>query len=313
MELTEDVKGLKSALEGIEKLLQTVIATQDLIQQSLSTLLMRVDNLERVQIRQDPAPGVPWFSGQGTSTPTLYQQQPFSPAVCSGHNQTSSPSTPVSAVHCRQLTPAPLEFGLSPQAAHTPYQYQSIATGAIPQFSQSPHVPSLPTPDPDYTNQASSTLPVHDVHQVPSTSHHGENPGLPSSAIPVGCPAPLPLRNVGKEGRITLDSCEIQKGMLRSVDAVVCSSHHLCNAKKLPTLAVKLAKEAVFGNDVLKKCTVAGERGFPGLPVRELEELKRILLMQLPQFWNTPLQFEPIWKNCCDSIGQACKRLRACN
>ena len=109
MELTEDVKGLKSALEGIEKLLQTVIATQDLIQQSLSTLLMRVDNLERVQVRQDPAPGVPWFSGQGTSTPTLYQQQPFSPAVCSGHNQTSSPSTPVSAVHCRQLTPAPLE------------------------------------------------------------------------------------------------------------------------------------------------------------------------------------------------------------
>ena len=108
----------------------------------------------------------------------------------------------VSAIHCRQLTPAPLEFGLSPQAAHTPYQYQSIATGAIPQFSQSPHVPSLPTPDPDYTNQASSTLPVHDVHQVPSTSHHGENPGLPLSAVPVGCPAPLPLRNVGKEGSL---------------------------------------------------------------------------------------------------------------
>ena len=263
MELTDDVKGLKSALEGIEKLLPTVTATQDLIQQSLSTLLLHVDSLERVRVR---APGVSWFSGQGTSTPTLYQQQPFSPAVSSGHNQISSPSTPVSAIHCRQLTLASLEFGLSPQAAHTSYQYQSSATGAIPQFSQSPHVPSLPTID---HIQASSTLPVHNVHQVPSTSHHGENPGLPSSAVPVGGQLHY-LLGMWERKEGSLDSSEIQKEMLRSVDAVVCSSHYLCNAKKLSTLAVKLAKDAVFGNDVLKKCTVAGERGFPGLPVREL-------------------------------------------
>ena len=31
--------------------------------------------------------------------------------------------------------------------------------------------------------------------------------------------------------------------------------------------------------------------------------------MQFPQFWPSPIEFEPLWKDCVDSIRQACKRL----
>ena len=81
-------------------------------------------------------------------------------------------------------------------------------------------------------------------------------------------------------------------------------------ASKVKTLAMKLASESIFGDDVLFQCTVAGDRDLPGLPVRELAQLKKIILLQLPQFWQTPYQFEPVWKDCLISIGQACKRLR---
>ena len=79
---------------------------------------------------------------------------------------------------------------------------------------------------------------------------------------------------------------------------------------KASTLAVKLAKEAFFGDNVLVRCTVAGGREFPGLPQKEMQELKGVMLRQFPQFWQAPVQFELTWKDCCESIGQACKRLR---
>ena len=126
----------------------------------------------------------------------------------------------------------------------------------------------------------------------------------------VSCPTPLPVRNNPKIGKTILDSSEIDTTGLKSVESVICSSHHLCNTAKLSTLAVKLSRDAFFGDKILARCTVAGEREYPGLPITELEQLKRVLLMQLPQFWMTPMQFEPIWKHCCEAIGQACKRLR---
>ena len=73
---------------------------------------------------------------------------------------------------------------------------------------------------------------------------------------------------------------------------------------------MKQAKEAGFGDNVLVRCKVAGDRGFPGLPHKEMQELKGLMLRQFPQFWQVPVQFELTWKDCCESIGQACKRLR---
>lgn len=76
------------------------------------------------------------------------------------------------------------------------------------------------------------------------------------------------------------------------------------------TLAVKLAREAIFGDKVLIRCTVMGERELPGLPATELMELKRMLFKQFPQLWAARHEFEPLWKVCVEAIGQACKRLR---
>ena len=43
---------------------------------------------------------------------------------------------------------------------------------------------------------------------------------------------------------------------------------------KIATLAVKIAKEAIFGDKILVRCTVLGEQVYPGLPVQEVNELK---------------------------------------
>ena len=79
---------------------------------------------------------------------------------------------------------------------------------------------------------------------------------------------------------------------------------------KLPTLAVKLAKVSFFGAEVMSKCTVAGNRDLPGLPTNELESLKHTLFTLFPQYWQSPQEFEPLWKSCTEAVGQACKRLR---
>ena len=72
-------------------------------------------------------------------------------------------------------------------------------------------------------------------------------------------------------------------------------------------LCVKLAKEAVFGEDIMRRCTPGGTRELPGLPYDELFALKKAIFAQCPQFWGVP---EDLWKKCRDSIEQACKRLR---
>ena len=80
---------------------------------------------------------------------------------------------------------------------------------------------------------------------------------------------------------------------------------------KVGTLSVKLARQAFFGDDVLKRCTVHGVREFPGLPCTELRQLKETIFQLFPQFWKNPAEFESVWCTCVESIGQACKRLRS--
>ena len=48
----------------------------------------------------------------------------------------------------------------------------------------------------------------------------------------------------------------------------------LACASQVGTLAVKLAKQAYFGEMVMVQCIVAGDRGSPGLPTAELQQLK---------------------------------------
>ena len=38
---------------------------------------------------------------------------------------------------------------------------------------------------------------------------------------------------------------------------------------------MKLAKEAIFGEEIMRKCTPGGTRELPGLPRKELYEIKK--------------------------------------
>ena len=87
--------------------------------------------------------------------------------------------------------------------------------------------------------------------------------------------------------------------------------HKLISESKVSTLALKLARESFFGEDVMVQCTVASDRKLPALPVHELELLKNQVLTLFPAYWNCRHEFEPFWTKCTESIGQACKRIRS--
>ena len=84
----------------------------------------------------------------------------------------------------------------------------------------------------------------------------------------------------------------------------------LVNEAKIGALAVKLAKESIFANDLMKTCTVKGHRDLPALPAEGLNRLKETLYGLFPKFWENPASFEPLWNTACEAVGQACKRLR---
>ena len=102
---------------------------------------------------------------------------------------------------------------------------------------------------------------------------------------------------------------DINHSNLKDIHQVIAANKKLCVPARASTLAVKLAREAVFGDETLAMCTVAGERGgFLALPVEEMRALKTTMLHLFSTV--TPVEFEIIWKECNDAIGQACKRAR---
>lgn len=112
-------------------------------------------------------------------------------------------------------------------------------------------------------------------------------------------------------GKNCLPSSEIKKSKLVSAGVVINKYAKMKTESKVGTLAVKLARQAYFGDEVMQKCTVQGIREFPGLPSAELCLLKKEIFSMFPQFWRNPSEFEAVWSTCVSCIGQACKRLRA--
>ena len=76
----------------------------------------------------------------------------------------------------------------------------------------------------------------------------------------------------------------------------------LQHESKISILGVKLARESFFGEDVLAQCTVMG--------FGKLNELKQTLFSLFPRYWSNPVDFVSVWKDCSESLGQVCKRLR---
>ena len=134
---------------------------------------------------------------------------------------------------------------------------------------------------------------------------------IPPNPIPPNPITSNPVRGSLRAHAITaLASSEIAKNTLRSVREVLEENVKLQTESSAGTLCQKLAKDAFFGRDVMRKCTPGGNRQYPALPQEELYELKKAMFQLFPRFHTCPGSFEPVWKKCLTSIEQACKRLR---
>jgi len=77
-------------------------------------------------------------------------------------------------------------------------------------------------------------------------------------------------------------------------------------------LCQAIAKEAIFGPDLMATCSPTGGGKSDGraLPTDGMELLKETMFKFFPQYQNCPHQFESQWKICHRAVEQACGRLR---
>ena len=69
-------------------------------------------------------------------------------------------------------------------------------------------------------------------------------------------------------------------------------------------LALMLARDAVFGQNVMSQCTPVGMRKKHALPQWELYKIKTAIFQHHPECWILLTSFEKIWKRCLVSIQQ---------
>ena len=156
---------------------------------------------------------------------------------------------------------------------------------------------SLTSPSQSVQFPSQSFAPPPESHQCPSQSLQ------PASTQSISLRPPVISAKY-------FPASEINRNNLKDIHQVIAANKKLCVPARASTLAVKLAREAVFGDETLAMCTVAGERGgYLALPVEEMRVLKTAMLHQFSTV-ITPVEFKIIWKECNDAIGQACKRAR---
>ena len=159
-----------------------------------------------------------------------------------------------------------------------------------------------------------SSAPITSKHAVPQPCTRNS---VFSSFSPFCSQPPQCLSIEGKKKKdrnISLSSLDINKENLLPTETIIKKYPSLRHENVIGKLAVKLARECFFGNEVLARCTVMGCRDYPALPVNELNELKQLIFSMFPAYWNSPIEFESkIWNICANSIGQLCKRLRSMN
>ena len=185
---------------------------------------------------------------------------------------------------------------------------QSNATQSTVAEQLPPYQPQLPAAEP-FVSQPHLTLNTcpYTSLQLPVTQE-GPTQQLPQ---PVDSPINIPLPIAPRNPRFAeLPSSDIDRTKLKNVHDVLKKYSNLRVESKIGILAVKLAREAIFDDDVLRRCTPRGWNDMPALPQIELNYLKAALFGQFPRFWSCPEQFEKLWATAQESLAQACKRLR---
>lgn len=195
-----------------------------------------------------------------------------------------------------------------------PQSLQPVVTPQ-PQYSYMPAAPmysqQIGRADHQFYNHPYQSSPLQPV-QLSSYYTSPPNTSQMTPPMPSAVPKCLPIHGRKKKMSTScLPSIEINKENLSPCDIILKKYSSLHNERGIGTLAVKLASESFFGDDVLRKCTVMGYRDCPALPSKELNELKQVLFSLFPKYWNNLSEFESkIWNVCTNSIGQLCKRLR---
>ena len=186
--------------------------------------------------------------------------------------------------------PPPVNFLTPHNYSHSPYPHSYESTFTRSSF---PHPPvqlsniygnntSTWVPPP-YTGYST---PSHNSPQprFPNTSHNSLQQGFPNlspntiqqgvHSPPCNVPSCLPIKGRRKNDKqANLPSTEINKDQLVHQELVLSKYQSLVKESTVGTLAVKLANESFFGNDILRKCTVMGCRDYPALPLAELSKL----------------------------------------
>ena len=176
------------------------------------------------------------------------------------------------------------------------HQTPADTTSATAVSAQGEHLPFPQQHELLWAPEVKSSLPL--LHALT----HAESPCSDT-------PLPLPITGVNPKFA-ELPSSEIDRTKLRTIADVLWTYPALRMESKMSVLAVKLAREAFFGDSTLKRCTPRGWNDLPALPQAELNQLKTTLFAQFPRFWASPESFEQKWASAREAIAQACKRLR---
>jgi hypothetical protein len=178
------------------------------------------------------------------------------------------------------------------------------------------HVPAIEASGSAVTHTSESSLlaahtlePSHLITQT-SESTQCTAPALPDIPVPPSGQSPLlpvPLPSITGTA---LPSSAIPKECLLPVADVLSKHSNLRTESKMGKLAVKLAKECIFGESVMQQCTPRGFKQLPALPQQEVYFLKTTLYSQFSGFWSAPEKFEKKWLTVQEALGQSCKRLR---
>ena len=77
-------------------------------------------------------------------------------------------------------------------------------------------------------------------------------------------------------------------------------------------LSVALARESIFGKDMMGTCSVGGKvHGISPLPADGLQKIRRIIFSLCPAYHNNEAVFEDtVWSKCKTAINHACVKHR---
>ena len=213
----------------------------------------------------------------------------------------------------------------NPLLGNPPTQLPWLTDTGTPHMLPTAMLGNPPAPTQLPPSQASSTPTERPVSQATTPTIQQQTTAEPDGATPTRSPLtqitptnlnaprkymPLPITSKKSAGNALPSAVITDWEGRKSVKEVIENNHKLTKLSKISTLALKISRDALFGENVMKKCTALGCRELPGLPRAELYQLKQALFELFPCYWKNPDDFEVVWSECIDAIGQLCKRLR---